>query len=52
MLQDVEKRRVTEIDVINGAVVDEGKKFNVATPCNQALVWLMKTLEGSFQPGK
>lgn len=52
MLQDVEKQRVTEIDVINGAVVEAGKKFNIATPYNQAMVWLMKSLEGTFQPGK
>ena len=49
MLQDVENQRVTEIDVINGAVVDAGKKFNVATPCNQTMVWMVKSLEGTFQ---
>jgi 2-dehydropantoate 2-reductase len=52
MLQDVEKQRVTEIDVINGAVVEAGKKFDISTPCNQAMVCLVKSLEGTFQPGK
>jgi 2-dehydropantoate 2-reductase len=50
MLQDVENQRMTEIDVINGAVVEAGKKLNVGTPCNQAMVWMVKSLEGTFQP--
>jgi len=52
MLQDVEKQRSTEIDVINGAVVEAGKQFGIATPCNQAMVWLVKSLEGTFSPGR
>jgi 2-dehydropantoate 2-reductase len=52
MLQDVERQRVTEIDVINGAVIEAGKKFNIATPYNQAMAWLVKSLEGTFRPSK
>ena len=48
MLQDVENHRVTEIDVINGAVVEAGKTLNVSTPYNQAMVWMIKSLEGTF----
>lgn len=48
MLQDVERRRRTEIDVINGAIVEAGRRLNVPTPYNNAMVWLMKALEGSF----
>ncbi|MCI0533947.1 MAG: 2-dehydropantoate 2-reductase [Verrucomicrobiales bacterium] len=49
MLQDVEKQRLTEIDVINGAIVEAGHRVGIPTPYNQALVWLIKALERSFE---
>lgn len=49
MLQDVEKRRPTEIDVINGAVVAAGHRLNIPTPFNEAMVWLIKSLEETFE---
>lgn len=42
MLQDVEHKRETEIDMINGAIVREGLKVQVPTPINQALTNLIK----------
>jgi 2-dehydropantoate 2-reductase len=48
MLQDVESRRRTEIDVVNGAVVAAGRRLGIATPYNQAMVWLVKSLEETF----
>lgn len=48
MLQDVEHRRRTEIDVINGAIVAAGKQHAIPTPYNDAMVWLIKSLEGAF----
>jgi 2-dehydropantoate 2-reductase len=48
MLQDVEKGRPTEIDVINGAIVEAGKRLGISTPFNQAMVSLIKALEGTF----
>jgi len=45
MLQDVERRRPTEVDAINGAVVREGARLGVATPFNQALLLLIHGLE-------
>jgi 2-dehydropantoate 2-reductase len=48
MLQDVENRRRTEIDVINGAIVEAGQRLNIPTPYNQAMVWLVKALEETF----
>lgn len=50
MLQDVERRRRTEIDVINGAIVELGRQFNIPTPYNNAMFWLIKALESSFEP--
>jgi 2-dehydropantoate 2-reductase len=49
MLQDVEKRRRTEIDVINGAIIEAGRKFNIPTPYNNVMFWLIKALERSFE---
>lgn len=48
MLQDVEKSRRTEIDVINGAIVEVGRRLKIPTPLNDAMLWLVKSLEGSF----
>jgi 2-dehydropantoate 2-reductase len=49
MFQDVEKRRRTEIDVINGAVVEMARRLNIPTPYNNAMFWLIKALESSFE---
>jgi 2-dehydropantoate 2-reductase len=38
MLQDVQRGRPTEIDSINGIIVAEGQRLNVATPANET-VW-------------
>lgn len=48
MLQDVENRRRTEIDVMCGAVVDAGQRLGLATPYNNAMLWLVKALEGNY----
>jgi 2-dehydropantoate 2-reductase len=48
MLQDVERRRQTEIDVINGAIVEAGARFGIPTPYNQSMLSLIKALEQSF----
>jgi 2-dehydropantoate 2-reductase len=48
MLQDVEAGRRTEIEVINGAIVDGGRKNGIATPLNDAMVWLVKSLQAKY----
>ena len=48
MLQDVEARRRTEIDVINGAIVDAGKRLGIPTPHNDAMVNLIRSLEEAY----
>jgi 2-dehydropantoate 2-reductase len=45
MLQDVENRRQTEIDVINGAIVAAGQRLNIPTPYNDSMVCLLKALD-------
>ena len=48
MLQDVERSRRTEIDVINGAIVAAGERLGIPTPYNNSMVWLIKSLEETF----
>lgn len=48
MYQDVENRRRTEIDVMCGAIVEAGARLNIPTPCNRAMIGLMKGLERTF----
>lgn len=45
MLQDIERGRRTEIDSINGKIVEVGKKHGSKTPVNSALVALVKGIE-------
>jgi 2-dehydropantoate 2-reductase len=45
MGQDIDNKRLTEIDAINGYVVREAKRAGVAAPVNQTLTALVKTLE-------
>ena len=48
MLQDVEANRQTEIDVVNGAIVEAGKRNSVPTPFNDAMVWMVKSLQAKY----
>ena len=45
MLQDIEAGRETEIDFLNGAIVEFGKRHGVDAPLNAALTALVKGLE-------
>jgi 2-dehydropantoate 2-reductase len=48
MLQDVEARRATEIDYLNGGIVRFGREQGVPTPLNEAILALVKGLEQSW----
>jgi 2-dehydropantoate 2-reductase len=48
MLQDVEARRPTEIDWLNGGIVRFGREHGVPTPLNEAIVALVKGVERSW----
>ncbi|OBQ84502.1 2-dehydropantoate 2-reductase [Mesorhizobium sp. WSM3873] len=52
MLQDVEARRQTEIEVINGAIVDAGKRTGVATPVNETMVWMIQAKQAHYLQAK
>ena len=49
MLQDVLAKRQTEVDFMNGAIVQQGEKIGVPTPLNKALWELIKGLEHSWK---
>jgi 2-dehydropantoate 2-reductase len=49
MLQDVEARRTTEIDYLNGGIVRFGREHGVPTPLNEAIVALIKGVEHSWK---
>ena len=48
MLQDVLRKKKTEVDYINGAIVREGEDLGIPTPVNSALTDLVKTIESSY----
>jgi 2-dehydropantoate 2-reductase len=49
MLQDVEARRPTEVDWLNGGIVRVGREHGVPTPLNDAIWALVKGVEQSWQ---
>ena len=49
MLQDVEVRRQTEIDYLNGGIVRFGEQRGIPTPLNRAILALVKGVEKSWK---
>jgi 2-dehydropantoate 2-reductase len=45
MLQDLEAGRDTEVDVVNGGVATRGRSLGIPTPCNDAVVELVHSME-------
>ena len=45
MLQDLDAGRDTEVDVVNGGVAAKGREHGIATPCNDAVVELVHSME-------
>jgi len=48
MLQDVEARRRTEVDWLNGGIARYGREHGVPTPLNDAVTALIKGVEASW----
>ena len=48
MFQDVLKKRPTEIDAINGAIVKEAHSLGIAVPVNEKLVQQIKKIESGY----
>jgi 2-dehydropantoate 2-reductase len=49
MLQDVEARRQTEVDYLNGGIVEFGRRYGVETPEHAAIWALIKGMEASWK---
>ncbi len=45
MLQDIQRGRRTEIDALNGAVIELGRVYGVKTPVNEVVVSMLKAKE-------
>lgn len=48
MLQDVEARRKTEVEMLSGTVCELGKQYGVDTPINKTLYHIIKTIEKTY----
>jgi len=48
MGQDLDRKRGTEIDAINGAIVREAKQLGIPVPYNQMITDLIKVIEKAF----
>jgi 2-dehydropantoate 2-reductase len=49
MLQDVEARRATEVDFLNGGISGFGRRLGVPTPTHDAIWALVKGVEAAWQ---
>ncbi|BDZ38163.1 2-dehydropantoate 2-reductase [Microbacterium suwonense] len=49
MLVDIENRRRTEVDAINGAVLREAERLGLDLPLNRAVTALLKGIESSWE---
>jgi 2-dehydropantoate 2-reductase len=49
MLQDVEARRQTEVDFLNGGIAKFGQQLGVPTPTHESIWALIKGVEASWQ---
>ena len=45
-------KRQTEIEVINGAIVDAGKRTGVPTPVNETMVWMIQAAQAHYLRAK
>ena len=49
MFRDIQNKRVTEIDALNGALVKLGRQLSIPTPINEDLVLRIKKLEEHYR---
>ncbi len=51
MLQDVEARRKTEVEMLAGKVIELGEKYGVSTPVNRELFKKIREIESGYLSG-
>ncbi len=49
MLQDVIRKKRTEIDFINGVIVRQGQELGIPVPVNSVLTGLVRTIESTYE---
>ena len=49
MLQDIEARRATEVDYLNGGIARFGRLHSVPTPLNESIAALIRGIEASWK---
>lgn len=49
MYQDRKRHIKTEVDTINGAVVEQAKRYGIATPYNTIVIDLIHAIEGAYE---
>ena len=49
MLQDVLKKRMTEVDYINGAVIKEAKKLGMEVPVTETMYRIIKIIQSNYE---
>ncbi len=49
MLQDVLKEKITEVEMINGAIAREGDNLGIPTPVNRTLTNLVQAIQETYQ---
>ena len=48
MLQDVESKRKTEVEMFAGTIIELGKKHNIPTPYNQIMKEMIEIIHESY----
>ena len=49
MLQDVEAKRVTEVEMFAGTMIELGKKYNIPTPYNLVIRDFIESIQGNYK---
>jgi len=52
MLQDVLKGKLTEVEMINGAIVREGNRLGIHAPVNRTLTYLVQAIQDTHRETK
>ena len=48
MLKDVENQRRTEIDAINGYIIEKGERLKIDVKANKAIFDVLKVIEANY----
>ena len=49
MCQDRRRKIKTEVDHINGFIVEKGKSYDIPTPCSEMMISLIHAMEATYE---